>query len=396
MKIAAVISEYNPFHLGHKYQIDKAKKDLGVSHLVSIMSGNYVQRGYPAIIDKYQRAHMASLSGIDLVLELPIIYAISSAEFFAKGSVQILDALNGIDVLVFGSEHGSLDDLNKIAVFLNSEPLDYKKDLKQNLDIGMSYPKARSLSLKKYLASVDEKAFLNPNNILAIEYLKSLNLLKSNIQPYTIKRKGKGYLDEKIEKGFYPSATAIRKILYEKKSLKGMLPSENYKYIKSLKKSNYTFPHIEDLKDYFYYRLLTEGENINKIPEAKDGLGNRILNLKTHLDDKSLEEFILIVKTKRYTHTRITRLIIQFTLGFDNIDIKTLRENIPNQIKILKTTKKGNEIISSLRKDSEINLIHNYKKNLDSYQDLDYRSSLIYGLINKSYDPISDFKGFNI
>lgn len=396
MKIAAIISEYNPFHLGHKYQIDKLKEDLGVSHLISIMSGNYVQRGYPAIIDKYQRAHMASLSGVDLILELPLIYAVSSAEFFAKGSVQILDALNGIDILAFGSEHGSLDDLNKIAVFLNSEPLNYKKDLKQNLEIGMSFPKARSLALKKHLPEIDEKTFLSPNNILAIEYLKSLNLLKSDIQPYTIKRKGTGYLDEKIKKGFYPSATAIRKLLYENKSLKGMLPLESYNHIKSLKKDNYKFTHIKDLKNYFYYRLLTDGENINKIPEAKDGLGNRILNLKSHLKYKSLEEFVLIVKTKRYTHTRITRLIIQFILGFDNIDIINLRKNIPSQVKILKTTEKGNEIISSLRKDSEINLIHNYKKNLDPYQDLDHRSSLIYGLINKSYDPISDFKGFKI
>ena len=394
MKVAGIISEYNPFHLGHKYQIDNLKKDLNVTHVISIMSGNFVQRGYPAIIDKYERADIAVKSGVDLVLELPTLYSISSAEFFAKGSVKIIDSLNGVNILAFGSESGNLKELNKIAVFLNSESASFKKDLKGNLEMGMSFPKARFISLKKYLPMVNENTLSNPNNILAIEYLKALNILGSDVQPYTIKRKGSGYLDKNISKKLYPSATAIRQSLYKGKSIKGMVTDETYKSIENLKNKNYHFSSLEDLKEYFYYRLLTDGEKINNIPEAKEGLGNRILNLMSFIPKMSFEDFISKVKTKRYTHTRITRVIIQFILGFDNINILKERERIPKEIKILKTSKKGNEIMSSLRKDSNIKLIHNYKRSLDSYQNLDHRASLIYGLINKSFDPISDFKGF--
>lgn len=394
MKIGAIISEYNPFHLGHKYQINKLKKEQGVTHVVALMSGNFVQRGYPAIIDKYERARAAVISGVDLVLELPLLYAVSSAEFFAMGSVQVLDSLNGIDILSFGSENGDLKELNQIAAFLASESFEYKNDLKENLEKGISFPKARYISLKKYLPKIHENTFSSPNNILGIEYLKALNILNSNIKPYTIKRKGSGYLEKKVEKDIFPSATGIREKLYKKESIKGMVPNESYKSLKKLIKEEYHFSSLEDLKDYFYYRLITDGEKINNIPEAEEGLGNRILNLKSSLPYLSFEDFILKVKTKRYTHTRITRVIIQFILGFDNVDILKRRRNVPREIKILKSSEKGNEIMKALRKDSDIKLIHNFKRNLNFYQDLDHRASLIYGLINKSFDPISDFKGY--
>ena len=173
MKIAAIISEYNPFHKGHAYQIEKTREAAGATHIIALMSGNFVQRGLPAIVDKYRRAEMALLGGADLVLELPVVYALSSAEFFADGSIKILNHLQGVDLLSFGSEEGDLSKLERIARILATEPSEYQKILKIHLSKGFSFPRARNEALSELLPDIPIDFIQSPNNILGIEYIKA-------------------------------------------------------------------------------------------------------------------------------------------------------------------------------------------------------------------------------
>ena len=393
MKIVGIISEYNPFHKGHAYQIKKTKEDTGATHVVALMSGNFVQRGMPSIIDKYERAEMALLGGADLVLELPAVYALSSSEFFAEGSVRILEALKGIHLLSFGSEEGELKDLYTLADFLTKEPDAYKDYLRNELDSGKSYATARNIALKKFLPEVEETIIQSPNNILGIEYLKALIRLNSKIEPYTLKRKGKGYHDLTLTESHFASATALRKGILEDQSIEEYIPKDVFAYLAHLKEEYYSFTIPEDFKDLLLYRLLTDGAKLKNLPEASEGLDNRIMNHLHLLREKSLEEFTDSIKTKRYARTRISRLLFQFLLSFDIEDIETLRRSTPKAVKILALNEKGREILSSLRKDKEIDLVHNFDKRMDPFQAIDQKASCIYALKNKSYDPTRDFTG---
>ena len=393
MKIAAIISEYDPFHKGHEYQIKKTKEDTGATHLVALMSGNFVQRGTPSIIDKYKRAEMALMGGVDLVLELPVVYALSSAEFFAEGSVRILEALKGIDILSFGSEEGRLRDLQIIAELLADEPEDFKALLRKELDLGKSYAKARNDTLMAFLPEVDEKVIQNPNNILGIEYLKALIRQKSVITPYTLKRMGKGYHDLEITENHFASATALRRGILGDVNIEANVPAEVFTFLNRLKEEDYCFTIPEDFRDLLLYRLMTDGDSLRNLSEASEGLDNRILNNIHVLRENGLEEFIDRVKTKRYARTRISRLLFQFLLSFDKEDIVLLRRMTPESVKILALNERGREILSSLRKKKEIKLIHNYGKKLDDFQTLDHKASDIYALKNRSYDPLFDFTG---
>jgi predicted nucleotidyltransferase len=394
MRIAAIISEYNPFHKGHEYQIRMTKTEGNATHIIALMSGNFVQRGLPAIIDKYRRAEMALLGGADLVLELPGVYALSSAEFFADGAIRILNALNGVQLLSFGSEEGNLQRLKAIAEILAYEPLAFKELLKAELNLGHSYPKARNEALKNLLPDVDMGFIQNPNNILGVEYLKAILRTNSLIEPFTVKRAGKGYHDLELNEEEFASATALRKEIEDDESIKGFVPQEIYEYIEELKKQDYPFTIEEDFKDLLMYRLITEKQSLNNIQEANEGLDNRIISRLSYLKEESVESFINEIKTKRYTRTRISRILMQYLLAYDLEPIEVLRRQTPEAIKILALNDKGKEILAALRKDKEIALQHNYEKNLDPFQKIDQKASLIYALKNHAYDPEWDFKGY--
>lgn len=223
MKTAGIIAEYNPFHRGHLYQLRELKKRTGADYVIAVMSGDFVQRGEPAIFDKYTRTRMALSAGVDLVLELPVLFATGSAEDFAACGVALLDKLGVVDELVFGSEAGELAPLAKAARVLAEEPADYVQTLRELTRQGLSFPKARGVALAEVLNSPEqatparpdwETILSSPNNILGIEYLKALNKRKSPIRPFTIARAGQGYHDETIGAS-YASASAIRKAIRE-------------------------------------------------------------------------------------------------------------------------------------------------------------------------------------
>lgn len=245
MKVTGIIAEYNPFHNGHKYHIEKAKELTGADYVIVVMSGNFTQRGIPAFTDKYTRTRMALSCGADLVLELPLYYAAGSAEYFATGAVSLLDRLGVVDSLCFGSECGNIDALMHVASVLYNEPDSYKKLLQDALKSGQNYPAARHNALLQYLSmqpserdavngnAIDcdtvacaaitdvtdyEQILSSPNNILGIEYCKALLKLNSSITPYTIRREGGGYNDDTLS-AVNSSALAIRTALSSKDNL---------------------------------------------------------------------------------------------------------------------------------------------------------------------------------
>ena len=218
--VLGIISEYNPFHNGHMHHLQECKKNTKCDGVICIMSGNFMQRGGPAIIDKWKRAQMAIENGVDLVIELPTYYAVSSAEFFAYGSVSILNSLEIVNNLFFGSECGDIKSLTKIAQTLVEEPWEFKEILKRNINSGLTFAKARELALIEFTNdNYIENIISSSNNILGIEYIKAILKLNSPIVPFTLKREGSSYNDKLLSTSF-SSATSIREALKNKNDIK--------------------------------------------------------------------------------------------------------------------------------------------------------------------------------
>ena len=227
MTIAGVIAEFNPFHLGHQYLFETIKQKLQPEYLIVCMSGNFVQRGEPAVVDKWIRTKMALLGGADLVLELPTEYATNSAELFASASIQILDRTGICDVLCFGSESNNLDFLSETANYLAQEPDNFKHDLTQALSKGLSFPAARNIALQRRFPNAP--SIFQANDILAVEYIKALQKYHSRIEPFPVPRVGAGYHCTEKKNGF-ASATAIRRAISQNDLLfcQETMPAESF------------------------------------------------------------------------------------------------------------------------------------------------------------------------
>lgn len=399
MKVSGIITEYNPFHKGHQLHLDMTRKLSSNHGVVCVMSGNFVQRGEPALIDKWKRTEMALKSGVDLVLELPTVYALSSAEYFAYGSVALLDSLNVVDSICFGSESGDIEILNRISSILSNETQEFKNLLSFWLDKGMPITQARNNSIIKIME--DNKLALNKeevlktlnssNNILAIEYMKALKKLNSKITPYTFKRSGGSYNSENLHENI-SSATSIREYLKNNGAIDGLnphLPLESFEILKSLYNSNYDFVHKENLFPFLKYKLTTSKKNFTNIPEIIEGLDNKIL--KEITNSNSLEELTLNIKSKRYTYTRISRILTQLFLGFDNYAIYELRKNPPNYARVLGLNQTGAKILKSIKQNSEINLINKVSKTHDNMLLMDIQATNAYSLLCSSVKYNQDY-----
>ena len=325
MKTVGLIAEYNPFHNGHKYHMEQARKLTNADYVVVVMSGDFTQRGYPAITDKFTRAHMALAEGADLVLELPVIYSTASAEYFALGAVSLLESLGCIDALVFGSEYGELSLLRKIAQFLISEPADYQNSLKKELSQGLSYPAARIHALSECFPECQEdfsKVLGEPNNILAIEYLKAQEKLNSNITPYTLKRVGASYHQKSLST-VYGSATGIRNAIFHKEgslcNLQNQMPLNAHEiFFQSLQEKPPV--SINDFSGYVSYALLSKNTNLTAILDIDEFLAGRILKFSGEYE--TISNFADVLKAKNYTHTRITRALCHLMLQITSNDME--------------------------------------------------------------------------
>ncbi|WP_461204460.1 nucleotidyltransferase [Clostridium sp. DL1XJH146] len=397
MKVTGIITEYNPMHNGHLHHLNATREKTNSDAIICVMSGNFVQRGLPSILDKWTKAKLAIENGVDLVIELPTVYAISSAEFFSYGAVSLLDNLNIVDSICFGSEYGDIEELSIIARLLSDEPLIFKNSLDLYLEKGNSFAKARSMALCDILninnTNIDFNTIINsPNNILGIEYIKSLQKLKSKIQPFTIQRKGSDYNSKCIE-NIFSSATSIRNHLRNKKeleALKTQIPSNTYNQLESLLFNNFKFPDENDFYEFIKYKIYSNPNSLLNIPDISEGLHNRII--KSVLVSNNYQEFIYNIKSKRYALSRIQRIICQLLIGFNNYDVKSLRKNQCSYARILGFNNKGQQLLRRIKKESSIDIISKppkYPKTNSMKIDLD--STKIYSLFNDNINPTHDY-----
>lgn len=316
MKTVGIIAEYNPFHSGHAYQIAKAKELTGADYCIVVMSGDYVQRGTPAIMDKYLRAETALYHGADLVLELPLYYALGSAEYFATGAIALLDKLGVVDTVCFGSECGDIDLLTQFARNLLTETPLFRATLKKHLKRGGSYPSARSAALMAVAPELSAhlKVLESPNNILGIEYCKALLRRGSSIRPLTIRRLGAGYHDSGVSDTFC-SALALRQALQSPAGLSALrphIPAKAYELL--CQEYGHTFPiYPEDFSLPLHYQLLSECEQgFTSHPDLNRDLSDRISRLLPQY--QSFPAFCDLLKTKDRTYTRISRSLMHILL----------------------------------------------------------------------------------
>lgn len=302
-KVLAIIAEYNPFHNGHLYHLQNSIKTSGANYTVAVISGNFTQRGSTSLIDKWSKAQMALKNGIDLVIELPLLYSISSAENFAEGAIKILNNLNIVDYISFGTETNDIAILNNIANVLYKEPKDYKNLLSHELSKGISYPKARENALLMYLGDIRKygNTLSSPNNILGIEYLKALKKVRSNIMPITMKRIEVGY-NELSYKNNIASATAIRDIVKNNALdlLQNLVPQSTYNILMENIKVGHIVPDLSTFEKQIIYNLRKMSiQEIANLADVSEGLEHAIKNTANSCN--SIVEFLNTIKSKRYT-----------------------------------------------------------------------------------------------
>lgn len=364
MKVLGIVAEYNPFHNGHLYHLQESKKLINADCSVCVMSGNFTQRGDVALIDKWSRAEMALRNGVDLVIELPVVYSISSAENFAYGSMNILDKLGIVDCVSFGSETGELRILDSIADILCNEPKEYVSLLNHELAKGISYPKAREKALLMYLNDIRKYANVlsSPNNILGIEYLKALRKLKSNLHPITIQRKNVEYNSTHISKGF-ASATAIRKLLDKPSDLSKVVPEETFSILEDKVKRGQIVKGLVTFEKEILYKLRCMSvEDIANLPDVSEGLEHAIKNAANSCNN--IMDLISLVKSKRYTQTRIQRILLYALLDITKQDMANSQKGVP-YIRVLGMTENGKRLLSEIVAKKKLNVITSPKKFMD-------------------------------
>lgn len=365
-KILGIVSEYNPFHTGHLYHLKESKKIIKPDYTVAIMSGNFVERGDTAIIDKWSRAEMALKNGVDLVIELPLVYSISSAENFAMGAIKILNSLNMDTTISFGSESGNISVLNEIAKVLVQEPPEYLSILNHQLSLGVSFPKAREHALLMYLNDIRKYANIlsESNNILGIEYLKAIQKQKARLNAITVTRKGSKYNSTDLE-DFYPSATAIRQGIINGENLEKCMPKASYKILQDKISKNEFVPGIVTFEQAILYKLRTMTvQEIAALPDVSEGLENKIKKASDSCN--TLIDLTNMIKSKRYTMTRINRILLYVLLNITKKDIEDSYKVLP-YIRILGVNQKGKELLSKISKtNKKLSIVTSPKKFLDT------------------------------
>lgn len=379
MKIVGLIVEYNPFHNGHSHHIEESLRVTGADKAIVVMSGDFVQRGAPAIMPKHLRAQMALQSGASLVIELPVRYATGSAEFFAMGAVSLLHQLGCVDCICFGSESGDLDSLTVLADLFIQEPPQYKHALQESLRLGLTFPQARQNAVARYFQDCTESSEIpellaQPNNILGIEYIKALKRLQSNMRPYTITRKTSHYHDVDLQEN-YSSASAIRAQIHLADSTPRSTPDDNEQFLPTLTTQlppwchqimNNSFHkrypiYMDDFSLLLHHKLLLETPaTLLQYQDVTEELANRIINQRNSFITTT--QFIDLIQTKNTTHARISRVLLNIllntqkhSLDFDNTSNDTCVTNA--YIRVLGFQKRDSEILTRIKISSLLPLV---------------------------------------
>ena len=390
MKVVGLITEYNPFHNGHKYHIQEAKRITRADYAIAVMSGNFVQRGTPALLDKYSRTEMALRNGVDLVLELPVCYATGSAEFFAHGAVSLLDKLGIIDTLCFGSECGNIDLLNEAAQLLLDKPETFDNQLQVFLKNGLTYPAARLKALQHYLedntvanGQVLSQILTEPNNILGIEYVKAIRNLNSQVLPVTMQRISAHYHDSDlannnnvppfdvsmVENLTISSATSIRKAIDSRKDIpadyfekiRHSVPSDVFRILNDHYLKTYPVTE-EDFSLIIKYKLLSEeGKVLSEYMDISSDLADRLKNISDY--SHPIAELIQEIKTKNMTLTRINRALIHLLLNIRTASMEEYCQNGYTQYaRVLGVKKESSHLLRKIEKSGRIPIITKVSK----------------------------------
>lgn len=376
--VLGIIAEYNPFHNGHLYHLEQAKKITNCEYSVCVMSGNFVQRGDTAILDKWTRTKMNLENGVDLVIELPTVYATSSSENFAMGAVKLLNSLKVVDFLSFGSENCEIDVLNNIATVLYEEPKQFTSILSHELSKGISFPKARENALLMYLNNIQKYSNIinQPNNILGIEYLKALKSLKSHIIPSCVKRQ-KVYYNNKHIVDEYASATAIRELLKRESfdEIRPVMPDSSYMLLcEQFEKGNFVESLVDFEKEIIFKLRTMQISDIAKLPDVNEGLEFAIKNASDSCNN--LYDLINMIKSKRYTQTRIQRILVYSLLGITKHDMEISKKITP-YARVLGFNSKGKVLLSGIAKENpKLNIVTSVKKFMDENNNKNLKSML--------------------
>lgn len=396
MKISGIIAEYNPFHNGHIYHMEKTREN-GADAIVTVMSGNFVQRGEPALIQKWSRARAALIGGSDLVLELPLPYAVSSAETFARGGIDILNRLGCVNEISFGSEAGDIKKLSAVARALQSE--ETEKALRGNLDTGVSYPTALDRAIAEVLGEEYAAIIREPNNVLAIEYLKALSHTESNISPFTVNRMGAGhdsslflentasssYIREKVRENNFSDISAVMPPISE-----SILKGEIERGDALIDKTKFETAVLSKLRFMTTDRFL-------KTPDVSEGLENRIMS--SIYISRDLNQLYDYIKTKRYTMARVRRIVLSAFLGITRKDTPA---SVP-YVRVLGFTERGREILRIARNTATIPIVMK-ASDIDDIDnpmarklfELESRSTDQYVMMTKNIQPCGTDKTANI
>jgi predicted nucleotidyltransferase len=381
MKAVGLIVEYNPFHNGHAYHLEAAKKAANADVVIAVMSGNFLQRGEPALVSKWFRTQMALENGVDIVFELPYHFATQKAETFANGAVSILDAA-GCDSICFGSESGDIHAFYQTINYLETKQEEFNGFIKQFMNTGVSYPKALSLAFRELTDSEHYMDLSKPNNILGFQYMKAIKNQKSSIQPLTIARKNADYHDEHFASETIASATSIRKALFSSENgnsaINQYVPEPTRTILTKYFEHYGVFHQWENYWNLLQFRILQcRPEELKEIYEVEEGLENRLLSAA--LQAKSFNEFIEKIKTKRYTRTRLQRVCLQILTNTKKYEIAHDLEKA-SYLRLLGMTTTGQVYLNKMKNQLGLPLI----SKLSSYKEnniyLDIKASRIYSL----------------
>ncbi|MFC7685523.1 nucleotidyltransferase [Ureibacillus sp. GCM10028918] len=381
MKAVGVVVEYNPFHNGHFYHISQSKSKSNADVVIAVMSGHFLQRGEPALVDKWHRTKMALQNGVDIVIELPYAFCTGHATFFAEGSIQLLEAV-GCANFAFGSEEGSIDPFINTFTLLKTNEERYNALIKQYVTTGISYPQSlykayEELRQKEINQTID---LSKPNNILGYHYIEAAKRLNLRIEPMTIPRIQAGFHDDINSDSTIASATGIRKAIFEGQSLQEIeqfVPNESFKLLEDWHKQYNTFMHWETFWPYLRFAILRNTpEQLTRFADVSEGIEFALI--KAAKKSSSFSQFMNLIKSKRYTWTRLQRMVTHIFTGITKEQLHNSAN--PSYIRLLGMTKNGQAYLSQHKKQFQLPLISRVASTKDPMLLLDIRATEMFAL----------------
>lgn len=381
MKAVGIVVEYNPFHNGHYYHVTQSKIITNSDIVVAVMSGSFLQRGEPALVSKWHRTRMALMNGVDIVVELPYVFSTANAPLFAEGAIFLLDALK-CDTFAFGSEQGDLEPFLNTTSLIEEHFDEYNKLIKQFVSTGISYPQSlykayEQLQQKKNQPYID---LSQPNNILGYHYIVGTRKNNLSIKPVTIKRMSAGYHDDINEESKIASATGIRKSLFEQENLEKIapyVPETTYQELKEWQQKFSSFVHWEALWPLLKYAIMRHTpHNLTAFADVSEGIENALLKHAKQSD--SFTELMSKIKSKRYTWTRLQRMLTHIYTGITKEELHQFEK--PSYIRLLGMTSKGQAYLSERKKEIDLPIISRVAQVKDPMLEIDIRASEMYAL----------------